>query len=382
MKLLFILKAFASIAGVERVMSDKMNYLAERGHTVMLITYEQGHHPLIYKLHKSIHHQDLDCRFFTLLSLSPLRRMYESKNMSKRFKKRLNEIINEFQPDTIIAPTYPINVIRELTETKGQAKLIIESHTTYLQAMKEFSKKRSFLGHLIAKFYDIYILHLLKQCDCMGVLTEGDASFWRKHIQHVSVIPNPLTHYPEIIDDVPKVSGRVISIGRLTVIKRFDRLINAFALICNNNPNWHIDIFGDGSDEDMLNSQISKLGLDNRVIIHPPTNDIFTEMKKSQFLVMTSESEGFPLVLIEALACGIPCLSFDCPYGPGEIIENNKTGLLAQNGDVSDLANKMDYLMKNPDILEGMSKNARKEALRFRKEEILNKWEKLYEGYY
>ena len=382
MKLLFINKAFASIAGVERVMSDKMNYLAKAGHTVMLITYEQGNHPLIFKLHESICHQDLNCRFFTLLRFSPIRRIFESRKMSNRFKKRLNKIINEFQPNTIIAPTYPINLIGELISTKGQARLIIESHTTYLQTLKEYSKKRSFLEHIIAKVYDKHVLHLLRQCDCMGVLTEGDALFWRKHVPHVSVIPNPVTNYPEIIDDVPKEEGRIISIGRLTEIKRFDRLIDAFALIASDYPIWHLEIFGDGSDKEMLESLIAKYGLADRIIIHPPTNQIFNELKRSQMIVMSSETEGFSLVLLEAMACGIPCISFDCPFGPREIIKDGLTGYLAINGDIRDLANKMEQLIKSPDKLMEMSHNARKDVMRFKKEIILKKWEKLYEGYY
>ena len=212
------------------------------------------------------------------------------------------------------------------------------------------------------------------------MLTQGDSYFWSQYIHHVKVLPNPLTSFPEIINDVPKDNYRIISVGRLTSIKRFDRLIDAFAKISNNNPNWHIDIFGDGSDKDILNSQITKLHLNNRIIIHPPTNDIFTEMKKSQFLVMTSESEGFALVLIEAMACGIPCLSFDCPYGPGEIIEHNKTGLLAINGDISDLANKMQYLMMNPNIIQKMSKEARASASKYKKETVMKAWEQLYFG--
>ena len=382
MKIVFILKAFASMAGVERVMSDKMNYLAEAGHSVMLITYEQGNHPLIYKLHESIRHQDIDCRFFTLLGLSPIKRILESKKMSIRFKKRLKEIIDRFQPDTIIAPTYPINVMSELISTKGQARLIIESHITHFQAMKEYSKKRSFIGHWIAKLYDKHILHLLKKCYCMGVLTEGDASFWRKHIPHVSVIPNPVTNYPEVVDDVPKENGRIISIGRLTEIKRLDRLIDAFALIASDYPTWHLDIFGEGSDKELLENLIAKYGLKDRIKIYPPTNQVFDELKRSQMLVMSSESESFSLVLIEAMSCGTPCVSFDCPYGPGEIIKDGVTGYLATNGNIQDLAYKMEKLIKDPSKLQEMSRNARKDALRFKKETILKEWENLYKGNY
>ena len=380
MRFLFVIKSFAQVAGVERVMSDKMNYLASIGHHIMLVTYEQGNHPLIFELHPNIKHRDIDCRFFTLLKMSLIERIVRSLMMKRKFYKQIKTIIEDFEPDAIISPTYPLDIIGELAAAKGHSRLIIESHMAYVQALKEYSKLRSRLGSIIAKLYDKHTLRLLRKCDCLVVLTHGDRNFWSQYIPHVKVLPNPLTSYPEKINDVPKDKYRVISIGRLTSIKRFDRLIDAFAKICNNNPNWHIDIYGDGSDKDMLISQISKLGLDNFVIIHPPTNDIYTEIKKSQFLVMTSESEGFPLVLIEAMACGIPCLSFDCPYGPGEIIEHNKTGLLAVNGDVSDLANKMQYLMMNPDIIEEMSKEARVSASKYKKETVMKAWEKLYSG--
>lgn len=378
MRFLFIIKSFAQVAGVERVMSDKMNYLASSGHQIMLITYEQGNHPLIFKLHPNIKHDDLNCRFFTLNKSSLIYRFSKRFLLKRKFYKQIKTIIDDYKPDAIISPTYPLDIIGELASVKGHSKLIIESHMTYDQALKEYSKSRSRLGSLIARIYDKHVLKLLKKCDCLVVLTHGDYIFWSQYITHVKVLPNPLTSYPEVINDVPKDIYRIISVGRLTSIKRFDRLIDAFAMICNNIPNWHIDIYGDGSDKDMLNSHISKLGLDNRVIIHPPTNDIYTEMKKSQFLVMTSESEGFALVLIEAMACGIPCVSFDCPYGPGEIIEHNKTGLLAANGDISDLANKMNYLMMNPEIIEKMSKEARLSAVKYKKETVMKAWEQLY----
>lgn len=380
MKFLFVIKSFAQIAGVERVMSDKMNYLASSGHSIMLVTYEQGNHPLVFDLHPSIKHKDLDCRFFTLIKLPIIKRLYIGFLLKHKFYKQIKVIIDDYKPDSIISPTYPLDVIGELAAAKGQSKLIFESHMAYIQALKEFSKSRSCIGFILAWLYDRRVLRLLQKCDCLAVLTQGDCSFWSQYISTVKVLPNPLTFFPEVINDVPKDNHRIISIGRLTFIKRFDRLIEAFSMICISNPNWHIDIFGEGSDKDILNSQIAKHHLNNRIIIHPTTNDIYTEMKKSRFLVMTSESEGFPLVLIEAMACGIPCISFDCPYGPGEIIEHNKTGLLAKDGDVSDLAKKMEYLMVNSYIIDEMSKQARISAGKYKKDIIMKTWEQLYCG--
>lgn len=380
MKFLFVIKSFAQIAGVERVMSDKMNYLASSGHNIILLTYEQGSHPLVYTLHQNIKHVDLDCRFFTLSAMSPIKRLFKSFIMNRRFKKRIRSIIKDFNPDTIISPTYPLSVIGNLVSVKENSRLIFESHMTYNKALKEYSKPRSYIEKIVAKIFDKRVISLFQKCDCFAVLTKGDYSFWRKYISNIKIIPNPLTSYPKELSNLPKDHNRIISIGRLTSVKRFDRLIDSFALICNHNPFWHIDIFGEGSDRKDLMERISQLGLSDRIIIHQPTNDIYAEIQKSQLLAMTSESEGFALVLIEAMACGVPCISFNCPYGPGEIIEHDKNGLLIENGNIQEFANKLEYLMSNPNLVEEMGIYARKSAEQYRKEIVMKSWEKLYLG--
>ena len=141
MKFLFIIKSFAQVAGVERVMCDKMNYLENQGHAVRLLTYEQGSHPLVFNLTSGIKHMDIDCRFFKLQTLPILKRLHASLQMKRTFRQRLTKILTEFDPDAIISPTYPLDVIGELIRVKGRAKLILESHMAYIQALKTFNKQ-------------------------------------------------------------------------------------------------------------------------------------------------------------------------------------------------------------------------------------------------
>ena len=114
MRFLFIIKSFAQVAGVERVMSDKMNYLEQQGHQILLLTYEQGHHPLIFHLNHNIKHVDIDCCFFRLHGISILKRIYKSIKLKQTFKERIKKVIADFKPDAVISPTYPPDVIGEL----------------------------------------------------------------------------------------------------------------------------------------------------------------------------------------------------------------------------------------------------------------------------
>ena len=377
MKILIVLRAMANIAGTERVMSDKINWLAEKGHQIILVTYEQGSHPLSFSLHSNVKVVDLDTRFFQLNCYPIYKRFWKYRRLKAVFAERLQKIIDEVSPDVIIATTYSMNIVEELSKIRTKAKKIMESHVACNSVSKAYDYRSSFIMKNIVRLYDSYLFKKVDRFDKLVVLTEGDKKDWSRYVKNVIALPNPLTYYPEQKPS-KNINHRILCVGRLNEQKGFDLLIDAFAMIASKCPEWYIDIFGHGEEKQALLNQIKKNGLENRIHICNPTDSIYHEYEKSDFYVLSSRYEGFGLVLIEAMSCGTPCVAFDCNYGPNEIIEDGVDGLLVKNGDIGELSKKMLWMMTHDKERMEMGKKAYVSAARYNKEFVMQEWECTY----
>ena len=346
----------------------------------MLVSYEQGQHPLPYELDANVQYEDLDCRFFTLSKYSVFERMYHFFRLKRKFKRELHNVINIFNPDVVVLASDWQKLINSVVDAAGTIPVIAEFHNAYDYIMRKVGVSENSIKKYTSRWYSMRTLKGLRRCAKMVVLTESDARCWRQHFDNVCVIPNPVTIYPDVVDDIPKDNGRIIFVGRFNHEKRIDRLVSAFSLIAEKYPQWHVDIFGEGNEKQLIADKIQECHLEGRVIIHDPTNAIFDEYKRSEMLVLCSEHEARPLVLVEAMACGVPCVSMDCPYGPREIITDGVTGLLALDGDIEDLARKIEWMIVHEDERKKMGRSAREDAAKYKMAVIMQDWEKLYLG--
>ena len=380
MRILIMHRSFALVGGAERVITDKANFLANAGHQLLLVSYEQGQHPLPYELHPSVGYKDLDCRFFTLSKYSLPLHVYHFFRLRNKFRKALRSTVEDFKPDVVVLASDWQTLMGAVVKSVNPIPVIAEFHNTYAHIMRKVESSENWLRKVVTQFYYRQTISNLRKCLKLVVLTEIDAQNWRRHFDKVCVIPNPVTQYPEVIDDIPKDNGRIIFVGRFNHEKRIDRLITAFSMIADRYPDWHVDIFGDGNEKENLLRQIDECGLVNRVVIHEPTKAIYDEYKRSEMLVLCSEHEASPLVLVEAMACGVPCVSLDCPTGPRAIIKDGETGLLAKDGDVNDLASKIEWLITHQAERNEMGRKARVFAASRKQDVVMGQWEKLYTG--
>ncbi len=369
MKLFFLIGSMAKAHGVERTLADKINYMAEAGHDVTLVTYEQGRHAAAFEISYRVRHIDLDCRFFTLYRLSMPRRVVAAFMMRQRFRQRLETLVSRLVPDAIVVTTYTWEFMRPIMSLRHRTHIIVEAHTAFNGEMTG----RSWLDWSGRHMY----LHTLKECHLLIALTNSDAAAWRRYIPRVAVVGNAVSYYCEDISHLQRERGRIVAAGRYHVQKRFDRLIDAFALVADRFPEWHVDIFGEGPEQQRLQQRIDSLQMAGRIRLCPATQDIFSEFKRSEMFVFSSDYEGYGLVLIEAMACGVAPVSTDCPCGPSEIIEDGKTGLLAKM-EAADLADKMAWLMGHDAERHLMAQRAHAAAARFRKEQVMPQWEQAY----
>ena len=380
MRILIMHRSFALVGGAERVITDKANFLANAGHQLLLVSYEQGLHPLPYELHPSVGYKDLDCRFFTLSKYSLPLHIFHFLRLRNKFRKALRSTVENFKPDVVVLASDWQTLMGAVVQSVNPIPVIAEFHNTYAHIMRKVESSENWLRKVVTQFYYRQTISNLRKCLKLVVLTEIDAQNWRRHFDNVCVIPNPVTLYPDVIDDIPKDNGRIIFVGRFNHEKRIDRLITAFSMFADRYPDWHVDVFGDGNEKDNLLRQIDECGLVNRVVIHEPTKAIYDEYKRSEMLVLCSEHEASPLVLVEAMACGVPCVSLDCPTGPRAIIKDGETGLLAKDGDVNDLASKIEWLIVHEAERKEMGLKARVFAASRKQDVVMGQWEKLYTG--
>jgi glycosyltransferase involved in cell wall biosynthesis len=368
----------AYIGGTERIISNKMNYLAEKGYEITLITTEQGKHPLSFELDKKINIYDLNTRFFTLQKYGIAKRVFENFKLRKRFKKSLDSIVKENAPDIICCTTYSTNVLDIIStiSKKYKAKSIIESHVSMYSLLNFYDNSRKNIMFYIKIFFTKMNLRNIKKYDILVVLTKGDAIAWSKYKKAI-IIPNFVNSTNEPIPFKRKTQKRIISVGRLEFQKGYDLLFQAIPHLLYDRG-WRLDIFGNGPDKEKLCLLIDELGLNEIIKINKPSHHIYNEYKNSDFLILSSRYEGFGLVLTEAMSNGIPCVSFDCEYGPSEIINDGKNGLLAKNGNIIDLANKIDWMISHEKERLEMGRQAFEDAKCFNVDKIMNRWIKLF----
>ena len=377
MRILYVTDALAIWGGIERILVEKANYLAEQyKYNVFIITCtQQQDQPNAFQLSSSVHQIKLAIPYYSQYCYKYPKRFFVKLSINKKLKEAIIEAVQQINPDILIGiGHYKADLISSI---KCRAKKIIECHEARFFTQSGMANHQNVLSKLFTKFYrKLYFRTIERKADVIVTLTEGDKLLWNK-AKRTEVIPNFSNIQVSQISSCH--SKRVIAVGRLSWEKGYDRLIDIWELVSRKSPDWQLDIFGEGELEKNLSYKIAKKHINN-ITIHPTTNNISYEFSKSSICVMTSYYEGFALVLLEALKHGVPCVAYDCPFGPASIIEDNRCGYLIDNGNINVFAKKLCTLMNDENARKKFSKESIKRSKDFAIDTIMGKWINLFES--
>lgn len=375
MRIVYIYTALTTVGGVDRVITNKVNYLAEvLGYDIYIITDSQAGRPPVFPLSPKVHHIDLETDFDEQYHYGIIRRFMCYHRLMKQYRQRLEKTLKEIKPD--IVSTTCGRELDFLTEIQDGSIKIGESHIAKKYCRNfHLMEARGGIYKVIAKYWREKQENAIAKLDGFVVLTQYDADSWA-NVKKATIIPNPLPFIPHTHSNCK--SKRIISVGRYSEQKGYDLLIEAWGRIAKNYPDWRIDIYGNGEQEEVLQELIAKYHVADSFKLNPPTQNIKDKYTESSIYVMSSRFEGFGLVLIEAMACGLPCISFDCPHGPADIIKNGENGILVENGNIEQLAKAIEYLINNEEERIRMGQQAQKMVQKYSPDSIMKMWVDLF----
>ena len=374
LKIVYITPALYMAGGVERVLTLKANYFAEHfGYDITIILTEGKDKPLFYPLSNKIKVINLNIGFEELWTCSFIKKIFVYLEKQRQFKKMLTKELMSIRPDiTISLLRREINFINDI---KDGSRKIGEMHINRANYRNYNTEKVNLLKRLFAKFWSSNLLHHLQKLDKLVVLTDRDRESWVE-LNNVVTIPDPLSISPTTIS--PLTEKRVVAIARYSHEKGIDLLLKAWSIVEKQISDWRLDVYGDG-DRTPYEQLIDELQINRkRCKLHGRTDNVEKEYCNSSIFVLSSRFEGFGMVLTEAMACGLPVVSFDCPWGPRSIITNGEDGLLVENGNTYALASSLIRMISDDTLRHTMSSIGIRDVQHFKIERIAEQWGALF----
>lgn len=376
MKIIYCHHSLYNPGGMERVMLNKIAWLAgHKGWDISIVTTNQGGRPTFYPLPEGVRMTDLGINYSDGKDgRNPISRAIEYLAKRRLHRRRLTELLMQEHPDVVVS-LYPCES-SFIPAIKDGSKKVLELH---LSRFFRLQYGKTGLMGLINRWRSAQDVRIASRFDKFVVLTREDMADWGT-MPNICVIGNASGLEGENKADCS--AHRLIAVGRLDYQKSFDRLVDAWAKLCSTADigDWTLDIFGQGEWLQMLQERIDAARVQDSLHINAPTKDIGSEYLRSSAIVMSSHYEGFPMVLVEAMSCGLPAVSFACKCGPRDLIQDGVNGLLVPDDDIDGLADAMLRIISDEKLRKAMSDEAVKVRERYSENSIMSMWVDLFES--
>lgn len=360
MKIAYVVDCMYNSGGTERVLSICANALSEY-YDITIVTAFQQNRPDFFSLCPKVMRYDLGIN--EDLSGIQKKKVYEQRLSGYLQKERFDIALSLGGMD--------LDFLHSIND--GSKKIIWLHYAIDIAKTSWIGPRPSLIKKIKAQLITWKRIYFARKYEQIVLISKADLNKWVRYTDKASFIYNPLTINSSSVSNL--LAKRVIAVGRLDYQKGFDYLIDAWSLVAEKHKDWHLNIFGEGDLRKVLHNQIEGLGLQNCITLCGRTSDIEKEYAKHSIFVLSSRGEGFGLVLVEAASCGLPLVSFDCPSGPSEIIEDGKNGFLVEKvGDVQTMADRICRLIENESLRRQMGENAKSMVNKFSVDEIKEQW--------
>lgn len=345
--------------GAERMMAILTRAWAERGWQIELVL------TLAKRTDEQFFDADPRVKLHYLDLYRPSRGLREAARANLRRVRALRRAIRTSRPDAVLAFTVETNVLTILATLGLRVPVVVEEHIFAEWPPLSWPWR---LLRLVTYPLASSVVALTPS----ALATLGFARGRRGR-----VVPNPVLPAPP--DPIAAAQPPVmVAMGRLVPQKGFDMLIDAFAPVARRHPEWSLEIWGEGPDRAKLESRRDALRLTDRIRLPGTTPEPHAALGRAGIFVMSSRREGFPMVLGEAMASGVPCVSFDCPSGPRELIRDGVDGLLVPPDDVAALSATLERLVVDRALAARLASRAPEVVERFSLETILEQWSVIF----